>query len=85
MPIRKNSGNLSHAPRIYIHIDTHTHTHTHLYTYIYIYIYVCVCVCGCYLKNDIIVTEALFYFPRCRIVKAKEASDIIFLMVMCVK
>ena len=33
VPLRKKSGNLSYAPRIYI--------------YIYIYIYMCVCVCVC--------------------------------------
>ena len=45
MPIRKKSGNLSHAPRIYTHNYIYIYIYIYIYTHIYIWIYIYVCVC----------------------------------------
>ena len=46
MPIRKRSGNLSYAPRIYI----------------YIYVCVCVCVCACVCVRVFIRYIIVYFF-----------------------
>ena len=50
VPMGKKSGNLSYAPRIYIHIYIYIYIYIYIIMYMYVYVYVCVSLCVCFIE-----------------------------------